>query len=350
MFGEESKLFGRASKLNKGNSQHPGQQPGDIPSWNQAYEYDLGVEVKGPDDNYYRCLEDHTSDNFVVDLGSGKWVIFGGPGINTDNQTLYLIGNVLYITGGNSIDLSFLLDNTDSQTLNLVGTTLSIVGGNSVDLSSFLDNTDAQQISLDPDGITLRLSNGTGPDTTVDLTSFLNLTAGSKLWSGSTGDSNTVQNSNAETNINTNGHSLPIAANTLKVGDRIKISTYAEYGTGAATRSIQFRLKLNGGTLIGSKSITLPINQTQKGVWIDAMITIRSIGAGGTLICAMNIQIGDASAGNLAIGDVTPSVNTKAIDTTILNTFQFSVQWSGGAPSPTNTITFEEVIFEKFEI
>lgn len=350
MFGEESKLFGKASKLNRGNAQYPGQQPGDIPDWKERYEYNLGTEVRYSDGNYYRCLEDHVSGDFFVDLGSGKWVIFAGPGINTDNQTLYLIGNVLYITGRNSIDLSFLLDNTDSQTLSLVGTILSIVGGNSVDLTSFLDNTDAQQISLDPDGVTLRLKNGTGPDTTVDLTLFLNLPAGSVIWSGSTGDSVTVSNTNAETNITTNGHSFTVPINSLKIGDRIKIKTYARYGTGNAIRNLQFRLKMNGGTLIGSKAIALPINQSNKGVWVESIVTIRTAGLAGTLIAGMSIEIGDSSSGIAMLGDVTPSVNTKAIDTTIANTFSLSVQWSGGAPSATNTITFEEIIFEKLEI
>jgi len=59
----------------------------------------------------------------------------------SDNQTLSFVGTTLSITGGNSVDLTSLLDNTDSQSLNLVGTDLSITNGNTVDLSGIVGDT-----------------------------------------------------------------------------------------------------------------------------------------------------------------------------------------------------------------
>jgi len=90
MFGPESKLFGKASKLSKSNSQYPGQEPGDIPGWMQAYEYDKGTEVMGPDFNYYRCLIDHVSNNFFIDLANGNWVIFAGPGLSISDKNFVM--------------------------------------------------------------------------------------------------------------------------------------------------------------------------------------------------------------------------------------------------------------------
>jgi hypothetical protein len=64
-------------------------------------------------------------------------------------QTLSLTGNLLEISGGNSVTLPA---NTDSQTLSIVGSTLTISGGNSVVIP------DAQTLSLN--GNALSISNG----------------------------------------------------------------------------------------------------------------------------------------------------------------------------------------------
>ena len=64
-------------------------------------------------------------------------------------QTLSLTGNLLEISGGNSVTLPA---NTDSQTLSIVGSTLTISGGNSVIIP------DAQTLSLN--GAALSISNG----------------------------------------------------------------------------------------------------------------------------------------------------------------------------------------------
>jgi hypothetical protein len=107
----------------------------------------------------------------------------------TDDQTLSFGGvAILSIAGGNSVDLSSLLDNTDTlltlscsngqvaqwngatwqcasaaidtddQTLSLLANILAIDSGNSVDLSGYLDNTDSQNLFL-----TIDADNGTDP-------------------------------------------------------------------------------------------------------------------------------------------------------------------------------------------
>ncbi|MCA9366776.1 hypothetical protein KC887_00725 [Candidatus Kaiserbacteria bacterium] len=76
--------------------------------------------------------------------------------IDTDDQTLSLSSNTLSISGGNGVSLAEYLDNTDAQTLSLAGSSLSISGGNSVNLSGI--NTDAQTLSLA--GSSLSISGG----------------------------------------------------------------------------------------------------------------------------------------------------------------------------------------------
>lgn len=180
---------------------------------------------------------------------------------------------------------------------------------------------------------------------------FLTATASGvvSIISGSTGDSITVSNSNAETDILLSGYSFTIPANTLVVGDRIRITAFGRWGT-SVTKNLQFRLKLNGTQILGTKSITLPINQTNRGFWIHSRVTMRTIGVGGTVMPGMDVIMGDSSSSLPLLGDTVAGVTTNAIDTTIANTFNFSVQWSVGAPSPGATITFEEVLFEKLRV
>jgi hypothetical protein len=167
---------------------------------------------------------------------------------------------------------------------------------------------------------------------------FLTATASGvvSIISGSTSDSNTVVNSNAETDITTGGYTFTIPANTLVVGDRIRITAFGRWGT-SVTKNLQFRLKLNTVQILGTKAITLPINQTNRGV-------------GGTGMAGMDVIMGDSSSTLPLLGDTVAGVTTDAIDTTVANTFNFSVQWSVGAPSAGATITFEEILFEKLRV
>ena len=83
------------------NGQNPGQLPGDIPDWQERFEYDYGTEVAAPDGNYYRCVQDHiASEVFADDLTAGYWVIFAGAGLDTNDQTLSKVGDDLVLGGG----------------------------------------------------------------------------------------------------------------------------------------------------------------------------------------------------------------------------------------------------------
>ena len=75
------------------NGQHPGQRPGDIPTWEQRFEYDEGTEVVAPDGLYYRCIADHiASEDFASDIAN--WVVFGGVGAaDTNDQEIVLDGD-----------------------------------------------------------------------------------------------------------------------------------------------------------------------------------------------------------------------------------------------------------------
>jgi len=109
----------------------------------------------------------------------GGTVFVEGPQ-HEDEQQLILIADRLFISNGNSIDVSPLLDNTDDQVIDasLAGTTLTVSledgGSVEVELSSLVSDTDDQILSLAGDELILR--NGDRDDSLVDLTRYLDNT------------------------------------------------------------------------------------------------------------------------------------------------------------------------------
>lgn len=131
MFSEESKLFGKASKLGngKGNSQYPGQEVGDIPNWKEGYEYDLDREIMSSDGVYYRCIVNHVSTgNFSNDLLNGYWVpmVVIPPSSSSVNYS-----NVLFVDpvfGNNATALAGRFDKP-YQTISQATTIAASMGG-----------------------------------------------------------------------------------------------------------------------------------------------------------------------------------------------------------------------------
>jgi hypothetical protein len=111
-------------------------------------------------------------------IDTGNSVNLAGYLDNTDAQALSLGANVLSISGSaGTINLAPYLDNTDAQTLSLASNTLSLVSGGSVNLSAYLDNTDSQDLNLSSNILSL-----TGDGTTVDLTPYLDNTDSQNLF------------------------------------------------------------------------------------------------------------------------------------------------------------------------
>lgn len=127
--------------------------------------------VYDADDVYIGTIQ---GDSLITNDGAvtGSFCDPACPLEDQDNQLLTLLGNVLSISGGNSIDLTPYLDNTDDQVLSItragdvLNYTLEDGGFGSIDLSDLRDNTDDQVLSLVGD--TLTLENGG----TVDLSQY----------------------------------------------------------------------------------------------------------------------------------------------------------------------------------
>jgi hypothetical protein len=96
---KNTRLFPPGIDAANQNGQYPGQKPGDIPTWEPRFEYDEGTEVLAPDGSYYRCIESHiASEDF--DSDSTYWEVFGGPGVDTNDQLLGKVDDDLVLSGG----------------------------------------------------------------------------------------------------------------------------------------------------------------------------------------------------------------------------------------------------------
>ncbi|MEL7427001.1 MAG: hypothetical protein AAFN81_28670, partial [Bacteroidota bacterium] len=106
-----------------------------------------------------------TGTDLILNVSGGNTITIPLASIDTDDQTLSLVGNALTIADGNTVDLSAFLDNTDNQVLSLAGNVLTLSsddGNDTVNLAAYLDNTDAQTLSVASvaGGVNISVSNG----------------------------------------------------------------------------------------------------------------------------------------------------------------------------------------------
>lgn len=152
-------------------------------------------------------------------------------------------------------------------------------------------------------------------------------------------NSNTVVSTTAETLFSGTGITLSVPASTLRVGDRIKVTFRGIYSR--TSGSLTSRLKNNAVTMLTAPALTLTTN-TDSGFKHEAIITILTIGVGGT--CRVNFQTMFGCNHSTPDGRIVASNGTRPINTTILQLFTFSEQWS--ISNAANTITTENADWE----
>lgn len=127
-----------------------------------------------------------------------------------------------------------------------------------------------------------------------------------------------VTNTVSETNFD---KSFVIKKNTLKVGTKIKVRAQAIAPSTNATDTLNLKLKFGNTVIVATGALDVANNDI--GV-IDFEVTIRTIGAGGTMVGAGWVAIG-------AAGTITGKAQflaSTAIDTTADITVAVSATWS----------------------
>lgn len=120
------------------------------------------------------------------------------------------------------------------------------------------------------------------------------------------------------------------SANSLSVGKTVRLLLKGYYTR--IVGNLTYRVKLNGATIITSASSN-PGTVTNGYIEICVDFCIRTIGASGTMSV---IGVVEPSAGSIVPLVVT---SDRAINTTIANDFDVSVQWS----VISNSVTFNNV-------
>jgi hypothetical protein len=157
-------------------------------------------------------------------------------------------------------------------------------------------------------------------------------------------NSNSVANTTTETLFTGTNIQLSVAANTLRVGSRIKATAWLiQSAVLTPTLTIKSKGGSAGTTTFSATAARTVTASTNTGTYINFEITIRSVGVSGT--CNSHIAT-LFQEGAFADGSIIPSNGTKTIDTTAINIFGLSVQW--GTASSNNTITLEDINWSIF--
>lgn len=160
----------------------------------------------------------------------------------------------------------------------------------------------------------------------------------------------TVANTTTETSImgTADVGSFSISANTARVGQMYKMiagGTIGGLGTGALTGNITVKWKLGvgGGTTI-CNSGAIAINQDGTGAtWsYETYAVITALGGSGSITCYRGTFFYNSTNGGAAISFGTGKTTT-AIDTTVANAFDSSVQFSAADPKNTITRTWAQI-------
>jgi len=214
---------------------------------------------------------------YIVDDLSTKFVDLI-PYLNTDEQTLSIVNDTLYISNGNGVDLSAYLDDKDEQTLSLSNDTLYISNGNSVYLDyvdtsgynrSFVLNNDTLLITDDNGTLSVVLDQFTNTDTSGYNRTLV--ISNDSLYLSDDNSTLSIDLSPYLDNTDTSGYNtaFEIINDTLYIQDGssrrfVSLNPYLD-NTDTSGYNIDFSINNDTITLtdgLGTKTIVLPYSNT----------------------------------------------------------------------------------------
>lgn len=157
-------------------------------------------------------------------------------------------------------------------------------------------------------------------------------------------DSNIVSGTVLETAIVGAGYVLTIPAAGSVVGDRYRCTLWGRFSTPGPVASNNYRFKKNlVTTILATGAQTNQGTVVNFGFYVEVEFVIVSLGVGGTMRTNMNTRVPDAA---VAIGGtVVANIADQAIDTTVANSFSFTMQL--GNANVGNTWNCEQAIWQK---
>jgi hypothetical protein len=141
--------------------------------------------------------------------------------------------------------------------------------------------------------------------------------AGSALYTNTAASAN-ITNTTAETAFD---KSYTVPANTLQVGDVLKIRAQVTVPTTNSTDTLNLKLKIGTTVIVATGAVD--VANSDEG-WIEATVVVRSIGATGTFVAAGTDTLGvpgTATVKGFNLGSTT-------IDTTAAQAITVTATWS----------------------
>lgn len=144
----------------------------------------------------------------------------------------------------------------------------------------------------------------------------------------------TVTDTAAETSaIPTGTGSLTLPANFLTVGKKIRISGHGVYTTPAVTGgTVTIKVKLGSTVLAQVATSALLVGATGASFQFECVITCRSAGASGSVVCGGAVNYEVASAGRL-FDDLDNGGAATTVDTTAQQVLDVTVTWDSASTS-----------------
>lgn len=161
-------------------------------------------------------------------------------------------------------------------------------------------------------------------------------TAGAEEPAG--GTAQTLAANAAIVNVEARVVAYAAAANELKVGTTFRVSAYCTQ-TGAGVGAPRFRVRVGPVTLTGTIAAGgAMVNLGGDGFWAEftATVTIRTVGAGGTVTGAVGQY-------NFGGNNIVINAGTVAVDTTVANFIEVTADSNDAA----NTLTFRDASITK---
>jgi len=154
----------------------------------------------------------------------------------------------------------------------------------------------------------------------------------------------TITNTTTETTLVGSGvGSLTFPANSLFIGRTIRIQAYGLLSTATVPGTLRIKVKL-GSTVILDTTAQTVASALSNFVWkVDAVITVRTVGASGSVMSQSAFEFQASSLAALLAWSMT---NTAAVtlDTTASNALDVTAQW--GTADTSNNIRCTNVTVE----
>lgn len=157
----------------------------------------------------------------------------------------------------------------------------------------------------------------------------------------------TVTNSTAELScIGSGVGSYVIPANTLKIGDTIRVTARGGYSTGAGPGTWRVRIKIGGTVVFDTGNETPAGSESHSYFEVTSLATIRTIGINGT-VDGEGCLLAHKHPSGIDMFDAHSQVSVL-IDTTKDARVELTMQW--GTAATTNSFDTHVVTIEKLTV